>query len=187
MFDNMDHEDSDYPLWQRIAEYMHGETALVVESGAVDGCYVFLGLKDAAKNKELFYMMEQDNMTGVYIDDREEFDRDWDSGEYEHEGCFYLEPECLVGCAAGRAWPERRIMKRLTWEKENGEWGLNGYDIKQAPGELYGALCRLHEYEKSGLSPDQLEEVDRAFSEQAKELMHYRELYGGHRDGTRKD
>lgn len=96
MFENEDKEDSDYPLWQKIAEFMNGEMALVIESSAIDGQYVFLGLTDAEKNKELFYMMEQDSSIGVFIDDREEFDKAWDSEEYEHDGCFYLEPQYLI-------------------------------------------------------------------------------------------
>lgn len=62
----------------------------MIESSAIDGQYVFLGLTDAGKNKELFYMMEQDSMTGVFIDDRAGFDKAWDSEEYEHDGCFCL-------------------------------------------------------------------------------------------------
>lgn len=96
MFKNEDTIDCDYELWQKIAEFMNGETALVIESSAIDGQYVFLGLTDADKNKELFYMMEQDSMTGVFIDDREEFDKAWDSEEYEPDGCFYLEPQYLI-------------------------------------------------------------------------------------------
>ncbi len=96
MFENENIEDSDYPLWRKIAEYMNGETAFVIESSAVDGQYVFLGLKDEKKNKELHYMMEQDSMTGVFIDDREGFDKDWDSRTYEHDGCFYLEPQYII-------------------------------------------------------------------------------------------
>lgn len=96
MFKNEDTRDCDYELWQKIAESMNGETALVIESGAIDGQYVFLGLTDAEKNKELFYMMEQDSVTGVFIDDREGFDKAWDSEEYEHDGCFYLEPQYLI-------------------------------------------------------------------------------------------
>ncbi len=41
-------------------------------------------------------------------------------------------------------------MERLTWKKENGEWGLHGYDIKKVPTELYGALCKLKDYEEIG-------------------------------------
>lgn len=70
MFKNYDTRDCDYELWQKIAEFMNGETALVIESSACDGRYVFLGLTDVDKNKELFYMFEQDSMTGVFIDDR---------------------------------------------------------------------------------------------------------------------
>ena len=90
MFDDANARDRDYSLWQKIAEYMNGEIALVIESKACDGEYVFLGLKDENKNKELHYMMEQDSMIGVYIDDREGFDNAWDSGEYEPDGCFFL-------------------------------------------------------------------------------------------------
>lgn len=96
MFKNEDTRDCDYELWQKIAEFMNGEAAWVIESSACDGQYVFLGLADTEKNKELFYMMEQDSMTGVFIKDREEFDKAWDSEEYEHDGCFYLEPQYLI-------------------------------------------------------------------------------------------
>lgn len=96
MFKNEDTRDCDYELWQKIAEFMNEEMALVIESAACDGEYVFLGLTDAEKNKELLYMMEQDSATGLFIDDREGFDKAWDSGEYEHDGCFYLEPQYLI-------------------------------------------------------------------------------------------
>ena len=93
MFKDFDHNDPDYQLWQKIYEYMDGEIALIIESSALKGKYVFLGLKNEEKNKELHYMMEQDGMIGVYYDDRVGFDRDWDSGKYEPDGCYYLDPE----------------------------------------------------------------------------------------------
>lgn len=96
MYDNHDKNDKDYPLWQKIAEYMNGETALVIESSAIDGQYVFLGLTDAEKNKELFYMFEQDSMMGVFIDDREGFDKAWDNEQYEPDACFYIEAKFLI-------------------------------------------------------------------------------------------
>lgn len=96
MFEDESQRDEDYPLWQKIAEYMNGETAFVAESQASDGEYVLLGLKDQEKNKELHYLMEQDSVTGVYVNDREAFDKDWDSEEYESGGCFYLEPQYLI-------------------------------------------------------------------------------------------
>lgn len=93
MFRNFSPDDTDYELWQNITEYMDGETAIVIESSAMDGQYLFLGLKDKEKDRELHYMFEQDSRFGTYIDDREGFDADWDSGDYEPDGCHYLEPE----------------------------------------------------------------------------------------------
>ena len=67
-------------------------------------------------------------------------------------------------------------MERLTWEKENGEWGLKGYDIKQVPGKLYGAICKLHEYEKSRLEPEEARKVnDFSESQAALYLAKYQE------------
>lgn len=72
---------------------MDGETALVIESSMDNGQYVFLGLKDAEKDKELHYMIEQDSTIGVYINDRDRFDNDWEGGLYDSDGCIYLNPE----------------------------------------------------------------------------------------------
>lgn len=38
------------------------------------------------KAKEAIYLMEQDPVFGMYIDDREGFDKDWEAGEYEPAG-----------------------------------------------------------------------------------------------------
>lgn len=96
MFKNYDTRDCDYGLWQKISEFMNGEMAWVIENSACDGQYLFLGLTDAEKNKELFYMMEQDSMTGVFIDDREGFDKAWDNEQYEPDTCFYIERKYLI-------------------------------------------------------------------------------------------
>lgn len=93
MYDNENPEDDDYYLWIEIAKFMDGETAAVVESSLCDSKYVFLGLKNREKSKELFYMMEQDSMIGTYIDDRKGFDEVWDSGEYAPDCLFHLNPE----------------------------------------------------------------------------------------------
>ena len=70
----------------------------------------------------------------------------------------------------------RSEQKKLTWTDKCGGWGLKGYDMSQAPEGIREAICRLKEYEMSGLAPDQLKAVDAEFSRQAKELMYYREL-----------
>ncbi len=47
-------------------------------------------------------------------------------------------------------------MKRLTIVNDDGSWGIKGYDIKKAPPELYGLLCKLKEYEDTGFSPEEI-------------------------------
>lgn len=98
MYDNYDKKDKDYPLWKKIAEYMNGEIAFVLEKGFDNKKeeYLFLGLKDCEKNKELHYMMEQDGMTGIFIDDREGFDQAWDNEQYEPDVCYYIESKYLI-------------------------------------------------------------------------------------------
>lgn len=83
----------DVSLWKKIEAFMDEETAIVIESSMNNGQYLFLGLKDKEKDKELHYMIEQDSMIGVYIDDRERFNEDWDNDKYEPDGCIYLNPE----------------------------------------------------------------------------------------------
>lgn len=46
-----------------------------------------------AKDKEVHWLMEQDPDSGRYIDQREEFDADWDSGEFAPDGCMFFSPE----------------------------------------------------------------------------------------------
>ena len=50
----------------------------------------------------------------------------------------------------------------LTKTKPDGSWNVIGSDGKEipwkdVPNELYGAICKLHAYEKTGLSPDTIE------------------------------
>lgn len=59
--------------------------------------------------------------------------------------------------------------KKLIWEKPNGEWGLNNFDIKQVPSELYGAICKLRDYERTGITPEQIYELDRLYQEKCRE------------------
>lgn len=47
----------------------------------------------------------------------------------------------------------------LTKTKPDGSWSVIGSDgeeipWKDIPNELYGAICKLRDYEKTGLSPD---------------------------------
>ncbi|QHI73798.1 hypothetical protein [Aminipila terrae] len=48
--------------------------------------YTLIAWGDEAdeKIKEAFYLMEQDGYFGAYIDDRERFERDWESKDYDN-------------------------------------------------------------------------------------------------------
>lgn len=96
MFDNHDPNETDYELWKSIAEYMDGNAALVVDHLKERGTLTFLCLENEKKDKELAYMKEQDSMMGCYINERERFDKDWDSEEYEPDGLFMLKEENVI-------------------------------------------------------------------------------------------
>lgn len=91
MLDRCAIQGKDHELWKNIYELMDGEIAYVYKSGAEEGKYVFCGLADPGKNKDLFFLIEQDSMIGRYIGDWEEFEADWESGAYEPDGCIYLD------------------------------------------------------------------------------------------------
>ncbi len=61
-------------------------------------------------------------------------------------------------------------MKRITWEKPNGEWGVEGASISNAPLPIYNALERLLDYERLGLDPDELARIDKMYAEKCREL-----------------
>lgn len=44
-------------------------------------------------------------------------------------------------------------MGRLTWKNPNGDWGIKGVELGRLDGVVYGALCKLLDYENTGLSP----------------------------------
>lgn len=70
---------------------------------------------------------------------------------------------------------------RLTEKRDNGSWKLKGVEWSQIkPGavitdqvweKLYGALLKLKDYEKKGLSPDQVSELQNETQEQARQML----------------
>ena len=60
--------------------------------------------------------------------------------------------------------------KRLTERNETGSWSLKGLDwnqfkpnkmlTKENWEKIYGALCKLKDYEDTGLSPEDVERVN---------------------------
>lgn len=61
-------------------------------------------------------------------------------------------------------------MGRLTYSNPDGTWGLANGDITKVPKEYYGAICKLKDYENSGLDPQQLEELDELYRAKCEEL-----------------
>lgn len=61
-------------------------------------------------------------------------------------------------------------MKRLTERDEQGNWSVKGLSwqqlyvgqviTKEVQEKLYGALCKLLDYEKTGLEPYEVEEMN---------------------------
>jgi len=41
----------------------------------------------------------------------------------------------------------------LTKKNPDGTWSVQGVDFKDCTGDIYGALCKLRDYEKTGLEP----------------------------------
>lgn len=74
-------------VYKLIYDMMDGKEAIVIPC---NGEYHFVGLADGKADKELSYQMEQDPFMGCYVDQREEFDRDYDAGEYSRDCIFCL-------------------------------------------------------------------------------------------------
>ena len=62
-------------------------------------------------------------------------------------------------------------MSRLTYQEEDGTWGIKGIEWSEIPNELcsrlYGALCKLKDYEKSGFTPQEVEEMRQTYGNTA--------------------
>lgn len=74
-------------------------------------------------------------------------------------------------------------MSRLTWTNPNGEWGLTGIteeELKNVGSRIYAALCKLKDYEDTGLEPEDIAMVLKLQDETVTKLddvtKKYREL-----------
>lgn len=47
----------------------------------------------------------------------------------------------------------------ITYHTKNGEWGIEGVDLSNLEPKVYGALCKLLEYEKTGFTPEEIEDL----------------------------
>lgn len=75
-------------------------------------------------------------------------------------------------------------MNSLTVKDSCGNWTLKGVrwvDLlpgkvitKEVHNALYGALCKLRDYEDTGYSPDSIEQLENAYDDCRAELMKYK-------------
>ena len=79
----------------KILAAMDGQKAIVSPSVSTPDEYNYMGLLDAAQGKEVAYLMEQDPMMGCYIDERAQFDLDYDSGNYCPDGIWCLKKDWI--------------------------------------------------------------------------------------------
>lgn len=59
---------------------------------------------------------------------------------------------------------------RLTYQNADGSFGVHGVDMKRISAAAYGALCKLKDYEDTGLEPSQLYRMDEAYQDMCREL-----------------
>jgi hypothetical protein len=85
--------DDEIQGYLKILAAMDGQKAIVAPSFSRLDEYDYMGLLDPAQAKEVAYLMEQDPFMGCYIDQREDFDRDYDSGDYCPDGTWTLKKE----------------------------------------------------------------------------------------------
>ncbi len=85
---------------------------------------------------------------------------------------------------------------RLIETDNCGNWALKGVKWKylskgavikeQTAQKVYGALAKLRDYENTGLTPGQIEEIDRLYEEKCREVTEWKkradELAGGRHD-----
>lgn len=67
----------------------------------------------------------------------------------------------------------------LTWTESDGSWGVRGVDLTKVDRTLYGALCKLRDYEKTGLEPGQVEQMDVLYLEKCEEVNRMKKQLGG--------
>ncbi|MEH6941494.1 hypothetical protein [Bacillus sp. JJ722] len=90
-WDDSEMTTDEIETWIKAYNLIDGLEVIVVE-GIGDDSYSLIGWneEDAEKIRDYTYLAEQDPVFGSYIDDHEEFIKDWDSDDYSPSGslCF---------------------------------------------------------------------------------------------------
>lgn len=103
----------------------------------------------------------------------EESGSEGDHGEEQLPGQMQLEKDFPEYCPEKTEPEQKKGM--LTYYNSDGTWGLKYSDIKAVPGELYGAMFKLMQYERTGLSPEQIIEMDELYKEKCQEVAELEE------------
>lgn len=90
-----------------ITDYMKAwDGAHVTLSNLLPNEYSVVGWppEEDEKVKNAIYLMEQDPVFGMYVDDRERFDADWAAGEWEPSGSIVFAPAMveIIGELGGK-------------------------------------------------------------------------------------
>lgn len=64
----------------------------------------------------------------------------------------------------------QEMSKMLTRQRPDGDWEVTGIPWSEIQGSLYGALCKLRDYEKTGLQPGQILEMNELYLEKCREV-----------------
>jgi hypothetical protein len=87
-YDGPTPDDTEVASWVKVYNDLDGMEVMVMNS-LVSGenyCIAAWDKKDDEKMMEFHYLAEQDPFFGSYIDEREEFIKDWKAEEYEPAG-----------------------------------------------------------------------------------------------------
>lgn len=88
-----DTPDDDARNLEKVFSLMDGQKAVMCPSLGDGDDYSFCGIADKSVDREVSYLLEQDSWCGCYINEREDFDKEYDSGEYSRDVQFCIEKE----------------------------------------------------------------------------------------------
>jgi hypothetical protein len=93
-FDGPEPNEKEIQNWIKAYDLIAGIEVAVMKSRSGSGyCLVSWQKKDDEKIRDFIYQVEQDEMFGTYVNEREEFIKDWDSGEYSPAGSLVFNSE----------------------------------------------------------------------------------------------
>lgn len=86
-FEGSEPSEADVENWLTAYRLIDGLEIMVMNSWTGDGyCLIGWEEKDADTFREYVYLIEQDSMFGSYVNERDEFIKDWESEEYSPSG-----------------------------------------------------------------------------------------------------